>query len=114
MNTNKIEIYQTEDGKIQLDVRLENETIWLTANQMALLFGRDEKTIRKHINNAITEELYDSVVVAKFATTTKHGALYGKKTIDDYTLVALTIMIAESRSEEKEMMISVIMNCIGK
>lgn len=56
MNTNKIEIYQTEDGKIQLDVRLENETIWLTANQMALLFGRDEKTIRKHINNVFSDE----------------------------------------------------------
>jgi len=56
MNTNKIEIYQTEDGKIQLNVRLENETIWLTANQMALLFGRDEKTIRKHINNVFSDE----------------------------------------------------------
>ena len=56
MNTDKIEIYQTEDGKIQLDVRLENETIWLTANQMALLFGRDEKTIRKHINNVFSDE----------------------------------------------------------
>lgn len=45
MNTNKIEIYQTEDGKIQLDVRLENEIIWLTANQMALLFGRDKRRL---------------------------------------------------------------------
>ena len=94
MNTNKIEIYQTEDGKIQLDVRLENETIWLTANQMALLFGRDEKTIRKHINNAITEELYDSVVVAKFATTTKHGALYGKTQSHDVNYYNLDVIIS--------------------
>ena len=53
MNSQKsnIAIYKTEDGKIELNVQLENDTVWLTANQMALLFSRDEKTIRKHINN---------------------------------------------------------------
>lgn len=45
------------------------------ANQMALLFDWDAKTIRKHISNVIAEELADSVVVAKFATTTQHGAI---------------------------------------
>ena len=74
----KIIIYQTADGNTQIDVRLENETVWLTANQMALLFDRDDKTIRKHISNAIKEELSDTVVVAKFATTTPHGAIDGK------------------------------------
>ena len=74
----KIIIYQADDGNMQIDVRLENETVWLTANQMALLFDRDDKTIRKHINNAIKEELSDTVVVAKFATTTPHGAIDGK------------------------------------
>ena len=74
----KIIIYQTADGNTAIDVRLENETVWLTANQMALLFDRDDKTIRKHINNAIKEELSDTVVVAKFATTTPHGAIDGK------------------------------------
>ena len=74
----KIIIYQTDDGQTQIDVRLENETVWLTANQMALLFDRDDKTIRKHISNAIKEELSDTVVVAKFATTTPHGAIDGK------------------------------------
>ena len=75
METNeKIVIYQTNDGETSIDVRLEGETVWLSANQMAALFDRDEKTIRKHINNAINEELSDSVVVAKFATTTRHGA----------------------------------------
>ena len=78
-NTNdKIIIYQTDDGRTQIDVRLEQDTVWLTANQMAMLFDRDDKTIRKHINNAIKEELSDSVVVAKFATTTRHGAVEGK------------------------------------
>ena len=48
---NKIIIYQTEDGQTQVDVRMEDETVWLSANQMAMLFDRNEKTIRKHINN---------------------------------------------------------------
>ena len=52
---NKIAIYQTEDGQTQIDVRLEDETVWLTANQMAVLFDRDEKTLRKHINNVFRE-----------------------------------------------------------
>ena len=56
METNeKIVIYQTIDGDTSIDVRLEGETVWLSANQMALLFGRDEKTIRKHINNVFSE-----------------------------------------------------------
>ena len=52
---NQILIYQTEDGQTQVDVRMENETVWLSANQMAMLFGRDEKTIRKHVNNVFSE-----------------------------------------------------------
>ena len=67
MEENKIVIYQTEDGQTQIDVRLENEMIWLTRQQLADLFGRDYKTISKHINNALREELADEVVVAKFA-----------------------------------------------
>lgn len=56
MEENKIVIYQTEDGQTQIDVRLENDTVWLSANQMAALFGRDEKTIRKHINNVFSDQ----------------------------------------------------------
>ena len=52
---NQILIYQTEDGQTQVDVRMENETVWLSANQMSMLFGRDEKTIRKHVNNVFSE-----------------------------------------------------------
>ncbi len=48
-------IYETKDGNIKLDVNLENETVWLTANQMSLIFNRDEKVIRKHINNVFDE-----------------------------------------------------------
>ena len=71
---NQIIIYQTEDGQTQVDVRMENDMIWLTRQQIAVLFGRDYKTISKHINNAIKEELAGSVVVAKVANTSQHGA----------------------------------------
>lgn len=52
---NSIEIYHSQDGSVQLNVKLENETVWLSANQMAMLFDRDAKTIRKHINNVFTD-----------------------------------------------------------
>ena len=54
-DNNQIIIYQTEDGQTRVDVRMENETVWLSANQMAMLFDRDEKTIRKHINNVFSD-----------------------------------------------------------
>ena len=77
-NDNKIVLYKDENNSVQLEVRMENDMIWLTRQQLATLFGRDYKTISKHINNALKEELADSVVVAKFATTTQHGAIEGK------------------------------------
>lgn len=67
MEENKIIIYQSEDGLTQIDVRMENDMIWLTRQQIATLFDRDYKIISKHINNALKEELADSVVVAKYA-----------------------------------------------
>ena len=74
----QIVIYSTEDGQTQVDVRLENDTVWLTRQQIAILFGRDYKTVSKHINNALKEELEGLKVVAKFANTTHHGAIEGK------------------------------------
>ena len=55
MINDKIVIYRTADGQTSIDVKLEDETVWLSANQMANLFDRDEKTIRKHINNVFSE-----------------------------------------------------------
>lgn len=75
---NELVLFETKDKEIKLSVPIEQETVWLNRNQMADLFGRDVKTIGKHINNALKEELDDEVVVAKFATTTKHGAVDGK------------------------------------
>ncbi len=65
MEENNILIYKDENNAIQLDVKLDNGMIWVTRQQLATLFGRDYKTISKHINNAIKEELADEVVVAK-------------------------------------------------
>lgn len=72
---NEIILYQP-DATLSLDVRVENETVWLNRNQIALLFDRDVKTIGKHINNALKEELEDLSVVAKCATTAADGKTY--------------------------------------
>ena len=78
MNKNEIVLFETQDNEIRLEVPVEQETVWLNRQQMAELFGRDVKTISKHINNALREELSDQVVVENFATTTPHGAIEGK------------------------------------
>ena len=75
---NEIVLFETEDKQVLLPVEVKDETVWLNRNQMAELFDRDIKTIGKHINNALKEELDNQVVVAKFATTTKHGMIAGK------------------------------------
>ncbi len=68
-DTSPIAIYTSEDNTISLDVKLENETVWLNRSQLSKLFDRDIKTIGKHINNALKEELEGLPVVAKNATT---------------------------------------------
>ncbi|MGP1433025.1 MAG: RhuM family protein [Catonella sp.] len=78
MKKNEIVIFESEDKTIVLKVPYESETVWLNRTQIAELFGRDIKTIGKHINNALKEEADEEVVVAKFATTTQHGAIEGK------------------------------------
>lgn len=62
----QIVIYEAEDGQTQIDVRLEGETVWLTANQMAQLFNRDEKTIRKHVNNVFRENEVEQEINTHF------------------------------------------------
>lgn len=84
----KNEIIIFENQGVKLEVNMKDETVWLNTQQIAQLFDRDFKTIRKHINNALKEEL-DNSTVAKFATTTKHGAIEGKKQthmVDYYNL----------------------------
>ena len=55
MNNSSIEIYRSPEGTVELDVKLENETVWLTQEQMSILFGRDRTVITKHINNCYKE-----------------------------------------------------------
>ncbi|WP_295439592.1 virulence protein RhuM/Fic/DOC family protein [Prevotella sp.] len=65
---NSIEIYRSQDGSVQLNVKLENDTVWLTQSQMAELFGRDRTVITRHINNCYKEgELDKNITCAKFA-----------------------------------------------
>lgn len=75
---NELVLFETKDNTIKLEVPVECETVWLNRQQMSELFDRDVKTIGKHINNALREELEGQVVVAKFATTTQYGAIEGK------------------------------------
>ena len=134
---NELILFETEDRAVTLSVPVNQEMVWLSRNQMAELFDRDIKTIGKHINNALREEL-DNSTVAKFATVQNEGGREVERFIEYYnldviisvgyrvkskrgvefrkransTLVALTIMIAESKPDEMEMMITVIMNCM--
>ena len=74
----KNEIILFENQNVKLEVNMQDETVWLTLDQMAKLFDRDKSVISKHIKNVLKEELINEVVVAKFATTTKHGAIKEK------------------------------------
>ncbi len=85
-NTGEIVMYQP-DETIRLEVRVENEDVWLNRQQIAILFSRDIKTIGKHINNALKEELDDEPVVAKFATTAADGKIYQ---VEYYSLEMIT------------------------
>ncbi len=77
---NNIEIYKNKDDSINIDVNFDEDTVWLTQKQMALLFGRDSKTITRHISNIFKEEeLEKKVVCSYFEHTTSHGAIAGKK-----------------------------------
>jgi len=79
MNYSEILIYQNPDGNIKIDVRLEDETVWLTQSQMADLFGKGRSTVTEHIQNVFEEgELEEKLVCRNFRHTTQHGAIIGK------------------------------------
>ena len=87
LETSPIVIYTTEDNQVSLDVRLDGDTMWLNRHQLSILFDRDIKTIGKHINNALKEELEGLSVIAKFATTATDGKVYN---VDYYNLEMIT------------------------
>ena len=77
MNKGEIVIYKdSEEENFHIDVLVKDETVWLNRKQLAVLFGRDVKTIGKHIGNALKEELKDISVIANFATTASDGKIY--------------------------------------
>lgn len=90
MDTGEIILYQTSDGSMALDVRLEQDTIWINRQQMAELFDRDIKTIGKHINNALKEELEGFSTVAKFATVQQEGDRIVTRNIEHYNIEMIT------------------------
>lgn len=80
---NEIMLFENQD--VKLEVNMKDETVWLNANQMSELFDRDTKTIRKHINNALNEEL-DNSTVAKFATVQNEGNRSVTRNVEYYNL----------------------------
>ena len=86
MDERKNEIILFENQGVKLEVNLKDETVWLNRQQLAKLFGRDIKTIGKHINNALSEELKDMATVAKFATVQKEGNRRVTRDIEYYNL----------------------------
>lgn len=95
----EIIIYQNPDGNIKIDVRLENETVWLTQEQMAMLFGKGRTTITEHIQNVFKEgELDEKVVCRNFRHTTQHGAIEGKPQSANVKYYNLDVIILEGGS----------------
>ncbi|MBQ2291672.1 MAG: virulence protein RhuM/Fic/DOC family protein [Paludibacteraceae bacterium] len=94
-NNNQIIIYQTDDDQTQIDVRLENETVWLTQAQMADLFQKDRTVISRHIRNVFKEgELDESLVCAKFALPKKYGRREGYIQETEATIYNLDVIIS--------------------
>lgn len=86
-NYGEIVIYQTEDGLTKINVNMQNETVWLSLEQMAELFQRDKSTISRHIKNVFEEgELLREATVAKFATVQTEGDRQVSRDIDYYNL----------------------------
>ena len=96
MDTGEIIVYQP-DEMTRLEVWVEGETVWLNRHQLAVLFGRDVKTIGKHIKNALIEELADMAVVANFATTAADGKVYSVEYFNLDMILSVGYRVKSSR-----------------
>ncbi len=95
MSNSEILLYQTEDGQTKIDVRLEEETVWLSQAQMSELFQKERSVITKHIKNIFEEgELKEELVCANFAHTTQHGAITGKTQTQNVKVYNLDVIIS--------------------
>ncbi|MFT3748555.1 MAG: RhuM family protein [Agriterribacter sp.] len=94
-NNSEFIIFKTEDEKISVDVRFEDETVWLTQDQMSLLFDKAKSTISEHIKHIFEKgELEEEVVVRNFRITTRHGAVEGKTQQSSIKLYNLDVIIS--------------------
>ena len=88
-------LYQREDGAVQIDVKVQSETVWLTQEQMATLFGKGRTTITEHISHIFEEgELDEKVVCRNFRQTTQHGAIEGKTQQREVKHYSLEVVIS--------------------
>ena len=88
-------IYQSEDGRTHIDVRMEQETVWLTQQQLCELYQTSKSNISEHIKHIFEDgELDENVVVRKFRTTTQHGAITGKTQSHEVTFYNLDMIIS--------------------
>ena len=129
--SDQVVLYTTQDGSIALDVTLKGETVWLTQKQMSILFDTERSVVTKHLRNIFnTGELDEISNVQKMHIANsdkridatlflwflqKNAALYqpdGTKRIADNALVAMTLLIAESRPEEKDLLTRVLVHLI--
>ena len=92
MNKNEIVIFDNQN--IKLEVNMKDDNVWLNLDQLAQLFNRDKSVISRHIKNVLEEELKNEEVVAKFATTTKHGAIAGKTQTHQVDYYNLDVIIS--------------------
>ena len=94
-SNDEILIYQSEDGTVKVDVLFQDETVWLTQEHMALLFGKGRSTITEHISNIFSEgELQEEVVCRKFRHTTQHGAIEGLSQTKEVKYYNLDVIIS--------------------
>ena len=98
-NKGEIILYQP-DNEVKLEVRLEDETVWLNRQQLSVLFDRDIKTIGKHVNNALKEELAGISVVANFATTAADGKTYQVEYYNLDMILSIGYRVKSSRGVE--------------
>jgi len=97
---NEIIIYQSDELTERIEVRMKDESIWLNRNQIALLFGRDIKTIGKHIKNALNEELKGISVVANFATTASDGKVYRMEHFNLEMVISIGYRVKSNRGTQ--------------
>ena len=100
MPTNELVLFESQDKSISLNVPLKNNSVWLNRNQMAELFDRDVKTIGKHVNSAIREELAGLPVVGKFATTAADGKTYMVDYYDLDVIISVGYRVKSQRGVE--------------